>query len=121
MAHFAQLDENNLVLSVFVIANEDCLDENGVEQEQLGIELCARLYGNEFKWVQTSYNAKIRKNFAIIGGTYNNELDAFLAPAPFPSWVLNVATYQWEPPSPIPDLENSYTWNEATVQWDLTA
>jgi hypothetical protein len=120
MAHFAQLDENNVVLSVFVIADEECLDADGVEQEQIGADFCARLYGAEFKWVQTSYNARIRKNFAVIGGTYNVALDAFLYLSPFPSWVLNVDTCQWEPPSPLPDNENSYTWNETTMQWELT-
>lgn len=82
MAHFAELDENNIVMRVIVVSNSDLLNENGEETEQKGIEFCKSLFGQDTKWVQTSYNNNIRKYFAGIGYTYNEELDEFVPPEP---------------------------------------
>lgn len=87
MAHFAELDENNIVMRVIVISNSDLLNENGEESEQIGVEFCKSLFGQDTKWVQTSYNNNIRKYFAGIGYTYNQELDEFVPPEVEPSEV----------------------------------
>jgi hypothetical protein len=115
MAHFAQLNEENLVTQVIVVANQDTADQDGVENEAIGIEFCTNLLGG--RWVQTSYNANIRKNYAGIGYKYDATLDAFIPPQPFASWTLNEETAQWEAPTPYPDDEKRYTWDEETTSW----
>jgi hypothetical protein len=114
MAHFAQL-ENNIVTKVIVVSNQDILDENGQENEQKGIDFCSNLLGGT--WKQTSYNGNIRKNYAGVGYTYDETLDAFIPPQPFASWTLNEETAQWEAPTPYPDDEKRYTWDEETTSW----
>lgn len=114
MAHFAELGLNNTVLRVIVIHNIELLDENGVEQENLGADFCRGLFGGT--WVQTSYNGNMRKNFAGTGFTYDSQRDAFIAPKPFDSWVLNEDTCRWEAPVPMPE-DGVYVWDEATVSW----
>ena len=94
MAHFAQLDDNNLVTQVIVVANEELLD-NGIESEFKGIEFCQLLLNGN--WRQTSYNGIIRKNFAGIGYIYDPIRDAFIAPKPeIGEWILNEDTCKWE-------------------------
>jgi hypothetical protein len=115
MEHFAELDENNVVLRVIVVANEELM-ENGVESEHKGIAFCKTLLGNHTNWVQTSYNAKIRKNYAGIDYIYDAENDYFFAPQPFPSWELN-ADAQWEAPVAYPTDGEAYTWNENKLEW----
>ena len=114
MAHFAQL-ENNIVTKVIVVANQDILDENGQESEEKGIAFCSNLLGGT--WKQTSYNARIRKNYAGVGYTYDETLDAFIAPKPFASWILNETTCQWRAPVDMPSDDKRYSWNEATTSW----
>ena len=89
MAHFAKLDENNLVVDVVVVDNKDILDENGNEKEEIGIEFLKNLFGQETKWIQTSYNGKFRHTFAGIGYTYDTERDIFIGFPPYPSWTFN--------------------------------
>jgi hypothetical protein len=115
MAHFAELDENNVVKRVIVVANKDTSDANGVEKESIGIAHCEWLLGG--KWLQTSYNGKFRKRYAGIGYTYNEELDAFIGPKIFASWVLNNDTADWEAPVPMPEDGKEYSWDEATTSW----
>ena len=115
MAHFAQLNDENLVTQVIVVANEDTADQDGVENEAIGIEFCTNLLGG--RWVQTSYNANIRKNYAGIGYKYDATLDAFIPPQPFESWTLNEETAQWEAPTPYPDDGKRYSWDEETTSW----
>jgi len=117
MAHFAQVDENNMVVSVIVVDNKDTADANGVEKEYIGAAFCERLFGGT--WKQTSYNATIRKNYAGIGYTYRSDIDAFTAPQPYASWTLD-ANAQWQPPVAMPTdgtMESPYTWDEATTSW----
>lgn len=118
MAHFAQIDSNNIVLQVIVVSNDDIM-ENGVESEEKGIQFCKNLLGQDKNWVQTSYNSNFRKNFAIIGSTYRQDIDAFIYPSPFPSWTLNETTGKWEPPVPDPSSETNgqFDWNEELQQW----
>ena len=115
MAHFAQLNEENLVTQVIVVANQDTADQDGVENEAIGIEFCTNLLGGT--WKQTSYNANIRKNYAGVGYKYDAALDAFIPPQPYSSWTLNNETAQWEAPTPYPTDDKRYTWDEATIAW----
>ena len=113
MAHFAQLDENNLVTNVIVVANEELM-EDGVESEVKGIAFCQSLFGGN--WRQTSYNGNMRKNYAGIGYTYQADIDAFVPPKPFASWVLNDKA-QWEAPVAMPTDDKMYSWDEQNQQW----
>jgi hypothetical protein len=117
MAHFAQLDSNNVVIQVIVVDNKDTADAFGVEKEHIGAAFCERVLGGN--WKQTSYNGNKRKNYAGIGYTYRADIDAFVPPQPYASWVLN-ANAQWEAPTAMPTdgtMENPYTWDEATTSW----
>jgi hypothetical protein len=122
MAHFAQLDENNVVTQVIVVSNNELLDASGVEREEMGIGFCQRLFGGN--WKQTSYNHNFRKRYAGIGYTYNAELDAFVPPKPYPSWVLDNDEANWKPPVAQPadmgmgEGQKMYIWNEETTSWD---
>ena len=99
MAHFAELDSNNLVLRVLAVDNMMLKDEQGNEQEQLGIAFLKSLFGQETVWVQTSYNGKFRKNYAGIEYTYDTTRDAFIAPQPEgEGWILDEETCQWRNP-----------------------
>ena len=121
MAHFAQLDDNNVVLQVVVVDNKDTKDANGVEKENIGIAHLEKILGGT--WKQTSYNSSFRKNFAGIGCTYDAGRDAFIGPKPFNSWVLDETTCIWGAPTPMPsdasELQPNeyYEWDEATVSW----
>jgi len=117
MAHFAKIGLNNVVQQVIVVHNNELLDENGVEQESRGQKFCQNLLGSE--WVQTSYNSSFRKNFAGVGFTYDFDRNAFVPPKPFASWILNEDTCQWQPPTPMPDNEQMYYWDEENLNWRL--
>ena len=121
MAHFAELDSNNVVLRVIVVGNKDTADANGVEKEHIGAAFCERLFGGN--WKQTSYNGNKRKNYAGIGYTFDATRDAFIPPKPFNSWVLVEETCQWIAPVDMPadagtgEPPKRYTWDEATISW----
>ncbi len=114
MAHFAQLDDDNQVIQVLVIANEDTADEQGNEVEAIGIEFCENLFGGG-TWIQTSYNHNIRKQFAGIGDNYDPDVDKFIKAQPYPSWSLD-DNHDWQPPTPMPD-GNTWYWDEDSVSW----
>lgn len=117
MAHFAQLDTNNLVTQVIVVSNADLIDDNGNESENLGIQVCRNIFGNDTTWVQTSYNNKFRKKYAGLGDKYDVTGNVFYNPnPPYPSWVLD-ANYDWQPPTPRPDDGKLYEWDETTLAW----
>ena len=115
MAHFVRI-ENGVVVQGIVVSDKDTADEHGVEKEEIGIAFCSNLLGGT--WKQTSYNARIRKNYAGIGYTYDSQRDAFIPPQPFPSWLLVEDTCLWEPPTPMPTDGSLYKWNETTQSWD---
>jgi len=127
MAHFAKLGFGNLVEEVVSI-NNNVLLENGVEIEQKGIDFLFAITRHP-NWKKTSYNTvagehllggtPFRKNYAGIGYTYDETRDAFIAPKPFNSWILNEDTCRWEAPIPYPQDNNNYKWNEQTKSWDL--
>lgn len=118
MAHFAQLDENNMVLQVIVVHNNELMDEYGVEQEQLGIQFCQNLLGGN--WKQTSYNGNFRKNYAGIGYSYlPAPIDGFAPPRPYESWNLDPDTCLWVAPIPMPTDGQSYSWNEELQSWEV--
>jgi hypothetical protein len=117
MAHYAQIDSNNIVTQVIVIDNKDTADANGVEKEYIGAAFCERLFGGT--WKQTSYNGNIRKNYAGIGYTYQADIDAFVPPKPYASWTLD-ANAKWQPPVAMPTDGGMYSWDEATTSWILS-
>jgi hypothetical protein len=119
MAYFAKLGTGNIVEQVISINNAVITDANGVEQEQLGNDFINKLYNTRDVWKQTSYNNNIRKNYAGIGYTYDQQRDAFIPPKPYNSWILNEDTCLWEAPVAKPNDENNYNWNEITTTWDL--
>ena len=118
MAHFAQLDTNNVVTQVTVVSNDDIKDETGAELEALGVAVCEAVAGAG-PWVQTSYNGSFRRHYAGIGMTYSAEHDAFLLPQPYPSWTLDLNdSSDWVPPIPMPtDEAYWYEWDEQGQQW----
>ncbi len=107
MAHFAELDQNNIVLRVCVVADEHEAD---------GENWCADFWGGV--WKQTSYNGNMRHNFAGIGYTFDEGVNAFYTPQPYPSWALD-SVYIWQPPTPYPDDGEDYDWNEDGLSWVL--
>ena len=119
MAHFAEFDDNNIVLRVIVVSNDDAPDEAA------GIEFCRGLLGGN--WKQTSYNTQagvhtsggtpLRKNYAGVGYCYDEVRDAFIPPSPFPSWIVNDDRGIYEAPVPRPTGAD-YIWNEITQTWD---
>lgn len=110
MSHFAEINEDNVVVRVLVGNNDD---PNGDEGYQWLID---NLGGT---WIKTSYNATIRKHFAGIGYKYDAVLDAFIPPSPYPSWILNEETCLWDAPVPYPTDGADYLWNENDQTWDL--
>ena len=114
MAHFAKLGTGNIILTVEVVSNDIATTE------QEGVDFLNNLYNTRDVWKQTSYNGNIRKNFAGIGYSYDQARDAFIAPKPYPSWILNESTCQWEAPVAYPTDGNSYRWNEEDYQSDNT-
>ena len=115
MAHFAKLDENNVVLEINVI-NNDTL--NMANEEESGIEFLTQWSGGYSNWKQTSYNGNFRKQYAGIGYTYDSVNDVFIVPQPYSSWTLD-ENFDWQPPTPYPTGDGRYTWNESTLSWDL--
>jgi hypothetical protein len=115
MAHFAELNESNVVTQVVVVANAELID-GGVESEAKGIAFLASLYGHD-RWRQTSYNGNRRKNYAGIGFHYDASRDAFIPPQPFPSWALDEATCRWVAPVPMPADGGPYRWDEDAGAW----
>jgi hypothetical protein len=119
MAHFAEIDENNVVVRVLRVPDE---------QEHRGHDYLANDIGLGGRWIQTSCNTylgvhaqgktPLRLNHPGIGYAYNEELDAFILPCPFPSWTLDVNTGSWVPPTPMPTDGKRYSWNEETLSWD---
>lgn len=117
MAHFSELDDNNIVLRTVVISNQDIKDPNGDESEQIGIGVCRSIFGATGRWIQTSYNGSFRRQYAQPGFTYNETFDAFIEPAPFPSWTLDEEGY-WQPPVPKPTDGGDYSWDEENQTWN---
>ena len=111
MAHFAKLGTGNIVEKVEVVSNDIATNEQAV------VDFLNNLYGTRDVWKQTSYNNNIRKNFAGIGYTYDQEKDAFIPPKEFQSWILNKNTCRWEPPVAYPSDSRSYKWNEENKTW----
>jgi hypothetical protein len=115
MAHFAQLDDNNKVTQVITVSDNDIKTSLGNESEEMGKELCSRLFGGN--WIQTSFNKKFRKHYAGIGYYYDSKLDAFVPPKPFESFILNEETCMWEAPKPRPVGDKYYFWDESVLDW----
>jgi hypothetical protein len=106
MAHFAELDENNIVKRILVVDNS---------LEHRGADFLANDLGLSGTWIQTSYNGNIRKQYAGIGYKYDSVADVFIAPQPYPSWALD-NDFNWQPPTPRPE-EGLWAWDEETFSW----
>lgn len=119
MAHYAELNENNEVIYVIYMTNETITDENGNEVEQLGIDHLHKHHGKDRRWVRTSYRGNFRGRYAGVGFTYREDLDMFIEPQPYSSWVLNTSTGDWDPPVPYPEDDKNYVWNEEIQNWDI--
>jgi len=140
MAYFAKLDTNNTVLTVHAVNNNVILDENGVEQEQKGVDFLKKLFGGD-NWKKTSYNTlhgkyytpnsdgsprvldadqskAFRANYAGVGGIYDPSNDVFYSSQPYPSWTISGPDWKWQSPVAMPD-EGKYEWNEAAQSWDV--
>ena len=127
MSSFAKIGLNNKVIEVLSVVNEVLHDSNGIEQESIGIDFLTKLTGYPL-WKQTSYNTiggvhnnngtPLRKNHAGIGYTYDETRDAFIAPKPFNSWILNEDTCLWEAPVAHPSNNGNYKWNETNLNWE---
>jgi hypothetical protein len=115
MAHFAELDADNIVVRVIVVNNAELLDANGQEREAIGVAFCQSLFGGT--WVQTSYNGNFRARFAGQGYAYDANHDAFIAPKPFPSWLFSENALDWVSPVPHPEDGKQYLWDENTTSW----
>mgnify|MGYP003126245564 CR=1 FL=1 len=119
MAHFAEINENNIVTRVIVVHNNE-ITVDGQELESKGIDFCEGLFGHR-NWVQTSYNGNMRYNFAGVGYTWDKDNDAFYAPQPYPSWSLD-ENFIWQAPEPYPDdasPEKIYEWDEDNLTWKV--
>ena len=108
MAHFAEIDSNQVVKQVLVVPDQ---------QEHRGQDYLANDLGLGGTWIQTSYNHRIRKQYAGIGYKYDAEADVFIAPQPFPSWLLD-ENHDWQPPVPRPKDDLMYFWNEDNLEWE---
>jgi hypothetical protein len=122
MAHYARINSENIVTYVTPIPNEMITDENGVEHEHRAL---AHLYSTipdsvNDRWIQTSYNNNFRVRYAGLGYTWNEELNAFIPPKPFDSWILNEDTANWEAPVPMPE-DGNYVWDEELGNWNLVS
>ena len=125
MAHFAEIDDKNIVIRVLVIDDIDTQDGDGKEDESVGAKYLSDAFGGT--WKRTSYNTHknvhsksgtpFRKNYAGVGFTYDAAKDAFIPPKPYPSWTLNEDSCLWEAPTAKPDDGEYYYWNEDTTQW----
>ena len=121
MAHFAELDQNNIVTQVIVINNSDVLDLPFPESEPVGVAFCQSLFGPDTAWRQTSYNGNFRRQYAEAGGFYYPATDVFVDAQPFPSWVFQSSDGTWQPPIPMPVAPNNYVavWDEEYLEWDI--
>jgi len=115
MAYFAKLGVGNKVLTVTSVSNDIATTE------QAGSDFLNDLYGTRDIWKQTSYSGSMRKNYASVGYTYDAAKDAFVQPIPYPSWVLNEDSCQWEAPIAYPSDGNYYTWDEFSKEWDFVS
>lgn len=123
MAHFAELDENNIVKRVLVVANH-VITKDDKEYEELGVEFLKNIFGSSTIWKQTSYNRTFRVNHAGRGMAYDPENDMFYDPVqPYPSFSYNVETGWWEAPVERPFLPDDrpckIEWNEDTKTFDI--
>ena len=117
MASFAKLNDKNIVIDGIALDNETVDNLPFPESEPVGVAFLTEWSGGYTNWKQTSYTASFRKNYAGIGFTYDQNLDAFIPEKLYPSWLLNTNTCQWQAPVPYPNDGKAYIWNEETQSW----
>lgn len=115
MAHFARIDENNVVVDVIVVSNSDAPDPAPHNSEPIGQQFIASI-GLDGLWLQTSYSRKFRGKYASVGMVYIPDLDVFVWPKPAESWVLD-GNYDWQAPVPMPSESGPWVWDEDTLSW----
>ena len=116
MAHYTKIGKGSIVIRVHVLDNEVLL-KDGKEDEATGAEFLQNIHGNKDLYIQTSYNGTFRKNYAGIGYKYDLVRDAFIAPKPYPSWLLDEDICRWNAPTDYPDDGKKYEWDEDTTSW----
>lgn len=116
MAHFALINNENLVIDVIVVDNKNCGGGQFPDSEASGQEFIKKL-GLEGRWKQTSYNNNFRLHYANVGSFYDELSDIFILPKPFNSWILNNRTFEWESPIPYPGDGEEYYWDEKNIKW----
>ena len=116
MAQFAKIDSNNIVLSVEVIDDNELKDGDGNLQDSIGIQFLTTITQHS-NWIRTYKDASERKNYAVVGGTYDSSKNAFIPTKPCDSWVLDESTCRWISPIAYPDDEKFYVWDEDTTSW----
>jgi len=117
MAHFARVNEDWIVEQVIVVNNDVMKNNLGVECDWLGEQFCQSLYGKHTKWIQTSYNGRIYKNYAGVGYRFDPHRNAFIPPKEYASWLLNEETCLWNAPVPHPTDGKAYVWDEDAIRW----
>ena len=117
MASFAKLNDKSIVIDGIALDNETVDNLPFPESEPVGVAFLTEWSGGYTNWKQTSYTASFRKNYAGIGFSYDQNLDAFIPEKPYPSWLLNTNTCQWQAPVPYPNDQKPYIWDEATQSW----
>lgn len=117
MAHFAKLNENNIVELVLVVDNDKLLNSSQIEDENLGIQYLKSIYGESTNWVQTSYNHKFRGRMASIGLIYDSNLDIYMSQKKYPSWTYSEEFKDFIPPTPYPFDGDKYEWDEDNKLW----
>jgi hypothetical protein len=123
MANYARVNSNNVVIHVTPIPNEMITDENGVEHEEWAFDHLYKTIPDSVddRWIQTSINNNFRKRFAMPGYTWNENLNSFIDPKPYDSWIFNEETCEWEPPKKMPIIYEGgpgYIWNESILNWE---
>lgn len=123
MAHYAELDNDNKVVFVHYYDNQFMLDENNNENDEIALNTIKEILNirgqSNPRLIKCSYNRKIRYNYPAVGFTYDEENDAFIPPKPYKGWILNTNTFNWEPPTPRPDPNKPYYWNNDQENWVL--
>lgn len=122
MAHYARVNSDNVVTYVTPVGNHLITDENGVEHEEWGVKILYETIPDSIgdRWIQTSYNNNFRKRYASIGGTWNEELNAFIPEKIFDSWIFDEENLLWIPPVPFPEVTDDirgYYWDENIKNW----
>jgi hypothetical protein len=116
MAHFAKLNEDNVIIEVIVIDNDDMNNLEFPESERIGQEFI-KLLGLDGNWAQTSFSGSFRKKYGMVGDLFDEQNNVFISPKPYDSFTLD-ENFDWTPPFPMPDDGKRYCWVEEKMDWE---